>query len=206
MVTPAPGPEPLDALTVDLPVGHQLYRVHGRVRGGDEFNPGLGSPTRFAFFGDPPIPVLYAADTEVAAVCESLLHAKPLVGAILLRPEYEGRVASRLVTTRLLRFASLMGAGLRRLGLQPTDVTDTPASAYPFTVRWAEAASDAGFDGLVYMSRKCNSDRAYVLFDGPAADAVQVDSGYQWDFGDRGPGRDKLTQLCATVKVEVLAT
>ncbi|WP_179577397.1 RES domain-containing protein [Leifsonia psychrotolerans] len=60
-------------------MGHELYRVHSRQRAGNAFNPGSGKPTRFAFFGDPTVPVLYAADTEAAAVCESLLHDLPRV-------------------------------------------------------------------------------------------------------------------------------
>nr|WP_281369848.1 RES family NAD+ phosphorylase [Leifsonia psychrotolerans] len=106
-----------------------------------------------------------------------------------------------------MHLASLMGLGLHRLGLENTDVTDTPASTYGETVLWAAAAHGEGFDGIAYMSKKCNTDTVYVLFgDKVEASDFEVDPTYAWIFGDQAAGEDKLIDLCAVVKVEVNAT
>lgn len=157
-------PKPFEPLEFVLPAGSTMYRVFGNTRTVAEFNPGVGSPTRFAFFGDPKVPVLYAADTEEAAVCESILHEVPPGPGKILYDTIEDRVSARLTPTRDLRLVSLMGDGPRVLGTEAKHVTGTMASQYHRTVRWAEAAHEASFDGLVWMSNRRNSDRAFVLF------------------------------------------
>ncbi|OMH23784.1 hypothetical protein BKD30_10360 [Tersicoccus phoenicis] len=65
-------PEPFEPEVFTLSAGSPMYRVAGSSRAANAFNPGVGGATRFAFFGDPAIPVLYAAEGEVAAVRETL--------------------------------------------------------------------------------------------------------------------------------------
>ncbi|SEH56787.1 RES domain-containing protein [Leifsonia sp. CL147] len=178
--------------------------MHNKNRGGQEFNPGAGKGTRFAFFGDPVVPVLYAAETERAAIAESLLHDIPLTGGQLTQSAYQDRRMSQLKTNRDVRLASFMGLGLRRLGVAADQVTTTPAAHYDRTVLWAEAAHTAGFDGLVYMSRQCNSDRAYVFFGDRTDDAFDRDPTYSWNFGDPLDGRAQLITFCNVLGVEVL--
>ncbi|GAA1942366.1 RES family NAD+ phosphorylase [Agromyces allii] len=203
MVAATP-PDPFEAGELVLDAGHELFRVHSLMRGGDEFNPGVGSPTRFAFFGDPKVPVLYGADTERAAICESLLHDMPLSGGTLAPSAYNRHRMSRLVVGRDLRLAELFGTGLRRLGARPSEVTDTDASEYQTTVLWAEAAHRAGFDGIAYMSRQCNSDRAYVFFgDRVMPGDITSDTAYDWAFGDEDSGLQKLIVFCEVLKVDV---
>lgn len=202
MVAPAP-PRPFRPHAERFASGSELYRVHSASRAASEFNPGNGSRTRFAFFGTPVVPIMYAAQTEQAAVAETLLHDIPFTGGQLLPEDYEGRRSSRLHTSRELRLASFLGMGLRALGVRAEQLTATAASAYGETVRWAAAAYEAGFDGIVYMSRQCNSDRSYVFFGDRCADAFEVDPGYRWDFGDRSSGQNTLITLCAPLGVEV---
>lgn len=178
--------------------------MHNKNRSGQEFNPGVGKPTRFAFFGDPVVPVLYAAETERAAIAESLLHDIPLTGGQLTQSAYQDRRMSQLTTNRELRLASLMGLGLRRLGVIADQVTTTAAAHYDRTVLWAEAAHTTGFDGLVYMSRQCNSDRAYVFFGDRTDDAFDRDPTYSWNFGDPLDGRPQLITFCNVLGVEAL--
>jgi len=184
-------------------VGHVVYRVGSNGRTIAEFNPGHGSRTRFAFFGDPIVPVLYAADTEQAALAESLLHDIPVTGGVLVSEAYAGAVMGRLVVTRQLRLASLRGLGLRKLGVIDTEVTNTDASEYPTTVRWAEAAHQAGFDGLAWTSRLCNDARAVVLFGDRAQGAVDLDPTFGRYFA-AGPGLDWLITTCAPLRIHVL--
>jgi hypothetical protein len=188
----------------ELAVGQELFRVHGTSRHGSAFNPGIGQPTRFAFFGEPVVPVLYAAETERAAIAETLLHDTPLTGGQLTVSAYRDRRMSRLTTNRELRLASLMGLGLRRLGVTADQVTTTAAVHYERTVRWAESAHEAGFDGVVYMSKQCNSDRAYVFFGDRSDDAFDLDPSYRWSFGDPLEGRQQLITFCSVLGVEVL--
>ena len=61
---------PFDPVIDTLSAGELLYRVLSATREAAEFNPGLGAPTRFGFFGDPVVPIMYAAQTEDAAIAE----------------------------------------------------------------------------------------------------------------------------------------
>jgi hypothetical protein len=157
-------PDPVDPATVTLPAGHLLYRVLSATRTATDFNSGIGARTRFGFFGDPVVPIMYAADTEDAAIAETLLHDIPTEGGLLPYDQYADKVLVRLKVTRTVRLGVLHGTGLRRLKVTAAELTSSPASSYDSTVRWAEAAHGAGLDGLVWMSRQCNDTKAYVFF------------------------------------------
>lgn len=195
-------PDPFTAQDDELRPGDAFYRVHSSALSVTTFNPGFGSPTRFAFFGEPAVPVLYAAESENAAVAESLLHDVPQTGGVLIYTRYADYVMGRMVVTRPLRLAMLRGLGLRVLGVTATDVTDTDAAEYPRTVRWAQAAHEAGFDGVSWTSRMCNDARAVVLFGDRCADAIRQDAGYARMF--RNPADlDWLIGICGPLRVEV---
>lgn len=182
-----------------------MYRVFTNTRKITEFNPG-GPPAtqRFSFFGDPPVPVLYAASSDEAAICESLLHDIPSRGGVLLPMRYRNKVMGLTRPLRDLRLARFMGTGLRRLGVSQRELTDTPMSHYPRTNRWARAAHDAGFDGIVWMSKKCNDSEAYVLFgDRVASSDLEIDPSFARVFLS-GSGFDWLVDFCTPLKVEVL--
>ncbi|WP_427197750.1 RES family NAD+ phosphorylase [Ornithinimicrobium sp. Y1847] len=161
---PAP-PDPFDPLWQVLPAGTLLYRVHeptlpdGSANDGTAFNPGVGMPMRWSFFGDPVVPVHYSAASPEAAVHESILH-DAIPGAHVSQATWVRKVLTVLATTRDLRLAQLHSDGLRRLGLRARDLTDTDADHYAGTVEWAEAAHAAGADGVVWMSRQLNSVQA----------------------------------------------
>lgn len=196
-------PSPFDPATVILPAGDLLYRVVSAPRTATEFNPGKGAPTRFAFFGTPVVPVMYAAETEVAAVAETLLHNIPADGGVVPYDRYSGKALVRLRVTRDLRLAVLHGLGLRRLKVVADDVTSSPASSYPATVRWAEAAHGIGLDGLVWMARMCNDAHAYVFFGDRCADAFTQDPSHARIFASPAD-QIWLIDLCAPLHVDVL--
>ncbi|AEF41965.1 RES family NAD+ phosphorylase [Hoyosella subflava] len=207
MVTHVPEPpHQFTAQAVDLEPGTVLYRVYTNRRPSPvEFNPGRGPGGRFSFFGTPAVPVLYAAATEVAAVCETLLHSIPVTGGALLPEQYLDKVAARIRVQRPLRLASFLGTGLRALRIEASQLTDTPASEYPRTRRWAEIAHQAGFDGVAWMSKRCNSDRAYVLFgDRICPDDLAIDTGYARVFA-AGTDLDWLIDLCSGMHIDVHA-
>lgn len=164
-----PPPYPYDPLWETLPAGSQLFRVHeprfpdGTSNDGTVFNPGYGAPLRWSFFGDPVVPVHYSAASPEAAVHESILH-DAVPRAHVPQASWSRKVLTPLRTTRDLRMVQLHSDGLRRLGVQARDLTDTDSDQYRFTVEWAVAAHAAGAEGVVWMSRQLNSVRAYCLF------------------------------------------
>jgi hypothetical protein len=204
VVTPVP-PNPFNPQTATLDVGTQLYRVFTAAggRSATTFNPGFGAPTRFAFFGTPVIPVLYAAATEEAAVAETLLHDIPVSGGILPYDKYARTVMARLQVARPVRVGILYGPGLRQLKVTADDLTASGAETYPETVKWAQAAHDAKFDGLVWMSRLCNDAQAYVFFADRCDDAFIQDSTFGRLFAT-GADQLWLIDLCAPLHVDVL--
>lgn len=196
-------PTPFQPATETLTAGHLLYRVFTATRTAIEFNPGVGAPTRFGFFGDPVVPIMYTAETEDAAVAETLLHNVPPDGGVLSYDRYSHKALVRLEVTRDLRLAVLYGIKLRRLKVSAEDVTSSPASTYPTTVKWAEAAHGIGLDGMVWMSRLCNDAKAYVFFGDRCADAFAQDPSHARIFA--GPADQIwLIDLCAPLHVDVL--
>lgn len=204
MVTPVP-PKPFTPKTATLDVGTQLYRVFTAAKGRTvtTFNPGFGAPTRFAFFGNPAVPVLYAAATEEAAVAETLLHDVPLDGGVLPYDTYASTVMARLTVTRPVTVGVLHGLGLRQLKVTAADITDSGADTYPETVSWAQAAHDAGLEGLVWMSRLCNDAKAYVFFGDRCDGAFTQEPAFGRLFAT-GADQLWLIDLCAPLHVDVL--
>lgn len=198
-------PRPFEPLVEELRPGSRLYRVFTAKKGRKvrTFNGSGQPPSRFAFFGEPPVPVLYAAESEVASLCESLLHDVPLRGGELAPERYERSVMGALEVLRPLRLAKLHGPGLRRLGVAPEQLTSSSARNYGQTVRWGEAVHRAGLDGAVWMSARCTSDRAYVLFGDRVSES---DLGVAIDHArvfTPGPDLDWLIDQCAVMGVAV---
>jgi hypothetical protein len=196
-------PDPFDPATATLSAGHLLYRVLSATRTATDFNPGFGSRTRFGFFGKPVVPILYAAEAEAAAIAETLLHDIPAAGGLLPHDQYATKVLVRLKVTRRLRVGVLHGTGLRRLKVTADELTSSPASSYDTTVRWAEAAHNAGLDGLVWMSRQCNDAKAYVFFGDRCADGFTQDPSHARIFASPAD-QIWLIDRCAPLHVDVL--
>ena len=146
---------------------------------------------------------MYAADTEEAAIAETLLHDIPADGGVLPYDQYAGKALVRLEVTRALSLAALHGMGLRKLKVTAQDLTASPASTYGETVAWAHAAHAAGLDGLVWMSRMCNDTKAYVFFGDRCADAFTQDLGHARIFASPAD-QMWLIDLCAPLHVDVL--
>lgn len=162
-------PEDFDPVTEILQEGTTLFRVHpSTLRNGTSVqaampNPGKGPGGRFSFFGDPVVPVLYAASTPEGAVYESIRHSRS-AGSRVPSAHWRPMVLSAIEVRTPVDLASFHSDGLRRFGLYPRDLTDTPKRTYPYTVKWAEAVWKQGLAGVAYMSRHFNSAKAYCLF------------------------------------------
>lgn len=150
-----------------LPSGTELVRVHLSKYEAAAYNPGPDPArveTRFAFFGSPTVPVLYAAATAEAAIAEVLLHDVPIAGGRIDETLVRQRVLSRVVATRDLWLLALHGDGFRRIGTDAEDITRTSPSRCIEAVPWAAAAHAAGFDGIAWMSRRHDAAKSYVFF------------------------------------------
>lgn len=207
-VAPAP-PSPFDPEQTTLPAGTVLHRVYGAGPDGKRlptsFNPGKGEPTRFAFFNDDkgtPVPVLYAAENVETAVCESILHHLPAAGGMVFPNHYADRIAAGITTVRPLQVASFRGVGLRRFGLDRSQLTDTDSAYYDKTVKWAEAAWKAGLDGCEWTSRRLDSSAAYVFFD-RANGAFKIAPGVAPKVFLNGPDLNWLINFCARINIDV---
>lgn len=202
-VTPDP-PVPFEPLPITMPATTIMYRMHDNRFRTNEFNPGPKGAGRFHFFGTPMVPVLYTAATEAAAVAETLLRNVPATGGHLAYGEYQSKVMAALELKRDVRLASFLGTDLRALRVSPEQLTTTPGENYPHTRKWAEAAHTAGFDGIAWMSRQDNSDRAYMFFgDYVTEDDFDVVPGSGRLFAV-GPDRDWLIDFCTPMHIEVL--
>lgn len=204
MTVPNP-PQPFQPDEFVLAMGSPLYRVCSNSRKVTDFNPeGMPAINRFSFFGDPQVPVLYAAQTDEAAICETLLHDISDEGGYIKPTDYRDKIMGLVRPTRDLKLASFMGTGLRKLKVSQRRLTDTPSSQYASTNRWAQAAHGAGFDGIVWIARKCNTAQAYVLFgDRLGDDSLKADAEFGRVFA-AGEGFDWLVDFCGPLHVEVL--
>lgn len=206
MTTVPDPPDPFDPLVATLPAGTQLFRVHRPPRSATAFND-RGGRGRWSPLGQPPVPVWYGAATAIAAVCESILHDVSPRATLVPRDRWVGRVESRIVTRRELHLAQFHGVGLRKLRVSPEQLTTTVAATYHQTVRWADAAHEVRppLDGLVWMSRQCNSDPAVMLFgDRVSADDLAVDQGSARLFLPGSPDFDWLSAQCAVMGLRLL--
>lgn len=165
-------PAGIDPLITVLPRGSLLFRVHPRLLGPTELNPGYGAGARFHFIRNAAgekVPSLYAAESEDAAVAETLFHDVPVRPANLRVVSFSRRIRDRalsaLRTLREIQLIQLHDLGLERLGLLAAEITDTDPSEYPGTRRWAQALHrGSSAAGLVWMARRFNSKRAYSFF------------------------------------------
>ena len=156
-------PVPFDPATAPLSAGQLLYRVQSATRTATDFNPGFGSPHPVRLLRGPGGADPVRRGDRGRGDRRDAVARRPGRGGLLPYDQYASKVLVRLELTRSLRVAVLHGTGLRRLKVT-AELTSGPASDYRSTVRWAEAAHDAGFDGLVWMSRQCNDAKAYVFF------------------------------------------
>ena len=158
--------------TLPLEAGAQLYRFHDPIFDGAAYNPCKGGLTRFAPLSLPSgdcLPTLYAATTLEAAAWESLFHDVPHVaGPKSVRlSKVTSKVLSVLELRRDAVVAPLHGPDLNRIGLEKTDIIETPPTAYARTARWAEGfhRGDPAVGGLRWTSRRCDPELAFVFFE-----------------------------------------
>lgn len=169
---PPPEACPGTPVTITLPAGTRLARVHSDAFAATAFNP-TPAPTadrggRFdSLDGD--YGYLYAGEDQHVAVAEALLRDVPFPeGGPRQLPfrAVRSKNLSWLETTGDLSLVSLRGADLGQVG-QDVWLTKCEAAEYAQTRRWAAAirrwVPDAA--GFVWRSRRDEERLAYVFFD-----------------------------------------
>jgi RES domain-containing protein len=168
-----PPPDPFQPLLETWRAGTEIHRFHGVEYGANEFNDSLSSsrfrPIRRA--SGAVVPTIYGAEGRDSAISETVFHDVPVRGAdrrvdVARLRHY---VYNVLAPTRDLHLVKFHSDGLRRLGVEPFEIIETEAASYAETIPWGAAAHasviDGGRpDGIVWMSRQFNAERAVMLF------------------------------------------
>ena len=172
----APVP-PLDPLFERWPAGQLIHVIHDTRYAPHSFNPGVDelgrprNPTRFAPIRDrngAVVPYLYGGSTRECAIFETVFHNVPLAAAdkFVDLDDFAHRGHGHVTASRDLLLVDLTTDGLHRLKLPKEELITSAARDYPETARWAEALHQQfkDIDGLMWMSRQRDRDRALVLF------------------------------------------
>jgi len=152
--------------------GQQLSFYTSKKPGGNRFDP-LPAP-------DTGVGVLYLATSPDAAVAEALLrwHDEVEVGTNieLERSRFENKKIYRMGLTRSLNLVDCTGLGVAILqqtidasapqGWRAEDIFQCSSAHYAQTQQWAGwfRAQEPDADGVQWMSRQFNSEKAIVLF------------------------------------------
>ncbi len=167
---------PLDPLFEVWEAGKVIHVLHDAARDPDSFRPAdwkgaLARPTRFAPIRDARgkvVPYLYAGSSRDCAIFETVFHNIPIDAAVksVDLADFANRGHGQLVPLRNLRLVDLTTDGLHRLRVPKEELIASPPRHYGETARWAEVLHQqfADIDGLVWMSRQRDRDRALVLF------------------------------------------
>jgi hypothetical protein len=201
-----PPPAALDPATRTWSAGRRLYRVHD-ASPANAFNPGYGCG-RFHPIRDSrgePIPTLYAADQIAGALSESVFRGVRASGGRIHRADLEPLRLSRLVLEADLRLVDLTGLALRRLGLTRAQLIEAPEWLYRSTARWAEALheADSTAQGLLWVSRQCDTARVVVLF-GDRVDASRLRPDGPAEALHRGPGFQRVCEAAGRANIAVI--
>jgi hypothetical protein len=170
---------------IKLAAATDLHRIHNSDFASNSFNPCLGRPSRFAPMlrsDGGCIPTMYAATTLECAVHETLFHEiqhdaerKSVRFSDIEKCDY-----AIVLPQRDLALAGLFEPDLNKWGLTRRQLIDTFAADYQATAKWAIALHDAfpDIDGLAWTSRRCDLEKAYLLF-GDRVPPDQLDIAHQ---------------------------
>ena len=160
---------PLNLAVEIWPAGAEVVRVHSLAYPASAFT----SPAHLARFQPvrdstgTPVPTLYGAEAVEAAFSETVLHdLSPGARGSIPFSRIKQRAVSWFQPSRDLRIAQLPGFGLLRAGVKASELTDTPPRAYAQTAKWGQAIYEHSerVDGVAWMSRQFNSQRALMLW------------------------------------------
>jgi hypothetical protein len=174
-VPPVPPPENPAGTPelVQLPANTVLYRIHPIAFQSTAFNPSLAhryfGGGRFDATSDDEYAFLYAGDTELGTVAETLLRDSPIdaTGAITVpHVSVHARRLSAIELTGDLTLVKLIGLEALRRCSQDTWLVQANPPEYPQTRHWGHwirsQAEDAA--GFVWPSKRDPTRSSYILF------------------------------------------
>ncbi|MGY0576215.1 RES family NAD+ phosphorylase [Bradyrhizobium sp. RDM12] len=153
------------------PKGQVVHRIHPKVYGNNQFNPGPNGNARFSpikALGGSNIPTLYGGTTFDCAAMETVFHDVPFVAGLKTfdKQKLAGHAYSQVTPKRDLKLVDLSVPALKKLGIQRGQLIDTEKDGYPRTRNWAEAFHTAcpHAEGLCWVSRQDDRALAIVIF------------------------------------------
>jgi RES domain len=153
------------------PKDQVIHRIHQKIYGSSEFNPGLKGNARFSPIRTSDgacIPTLYGGVTFDCAAMETVFHDVPFAVGLKTfdKEKLTDQVYSHVTPKRNLNLADLSAIALKRLGVKRSELIDTEKDKYPKTRKWAEAihADCSSAEGLHWVSRQDDSAYAIMLF------------------------------------------
>jgi hypothetical protein len=168
---------PLDALFDVWRASEVIHVIHDTAYPPESFNPGvtaagvLRNPTRFAPVRDAAgnvVPYLYGGSSPDCAIFETVFHNVPVDASdkFVDLDEFAQRGYGQVVASRDLKLVDLTTDGLHRLKVPKAELIGSTPLDYLQTAQWAQAIHQqyADVDGLVWMSRQRDRDRALMLF------------------------------------------
>lgn len=156
---------------VELPAKTMLWRVHPKRFGPIQFNDSGAGNARFSPIYDSTgkiIPTIYAANSLEASLMETVFHDVATSSGLKIfdSRKFDLMAHCLMINNSKLKLAALHGAALRGLGITERDLIHSPAADYKDTREWAMAihAQQPDVQGMVWTSRQCSPELAYVFF------------------------------------------
>ena len=157
--------------TVTWPKDQVIHRIHLKIYGSSEFNPGPKGNARFSPIkasDGASIPTLCGGTTFDCAAMETVFHDVPFAAGLKTfdKQKLIDQVYSQVTPRRDLNLVDLSTTALRKLGVQRNELIDTEKDKYPDTRKWDEAiyAACSDAEGLCWVSRQDDRALAVVLF------------------------------------------
>lgn len=170
LIRPTDGVSVAAPVTV-IPAGTEFWRVHPSRYLGSAPNPGDTPPKktgRFTHFGRPTVKAVYAANTEINAIAETILHDVPIKpGSYVQRNTIEFRSLTPIKNTTDVTVLALFGEAFREMEVEPDSLTRLALPDYSETVPWGQATFEAKLQGIEWVSRHIDTDRSHVFYDVP---------------------------------------
>lgn len=163
----------LKATLIQWGKGQTVFRVHRSIYKADQFNDSRKGDSRFSPLIDAArdaiIPTLYAGTTFECALMETVFHDVPYLLGLktVSKAKYvEGSICSTLTLTDDLRLVDLSAVALHKLGVAPSDLTQTEAAYYPASREWAAVlyGQNPVAQGFIWRSRRDDHAEAVLLF------------------------------------------
>jgi RES domain-containing protein len=163
----------LNATLIQWGKGRTVFRVHRSIYRADQFNDSRKGDARFSPLIDATrnevIPTLYAGTTFDCALMETVFHDVPYqagLKTVSKAKHIEGVLSTAISLTDDLCLVDLSSVALHKLGVAPSNLTQTEAAYYPASREWALALYEQNptAQGLIWTSRRDDHAQAVLLF------------------------------------------